>query len=390
MTGTEPMPSRSADRRSAQSARLPAVTQGVYERVVRPAIFGIGRGDAERAHDKTLSLLSWLGRIPPARAGVARLLARHRQPATVAGIRFPGLVGLAAGMDKDGVAAEAWGSLGFGFAELGTVTPRPQPGNPRPRLFRLPASDAIINRMGFNNAGVGMLVDRIAGATAARTHIPIGVSIGKARQTPNAEAVDDYLQCFGRVRDHADYVAINVSSPNTPGLRSLQERRALGDLLGALTRAASDVDGGRAPTPIFVKVSPDMDEDALEEVLDVCDACGVSGLIAVNTTVARDALNYADLAWAPESGGLSGRPLARRARHVVSFLTARTALPVIGVGGMATADDAEAMLDAGASLLQIFTGFIFHGPALVDRINRMTQRRANHDRDPMIDRNWRT
>lgn len=365
-------------RPRAGRQRSAGVLEHGYRHLLRPLIFRTGGGDAERAHEQTLALLTRAARIAPARAALDLLWGRHRQPTTVAGIDFPGMVGLAAGMDKNGIAHRAWAGLGFGFAELGTVTPHPQPGNPRPRLFRLPASEAFLNRMGFNNDGADALAARLGadrGRRGARTAgIPIGVSIGKNKNTPNAEAIADYLNCFDRLHDHADYLAVNVSSPNTPGLRSLQDRQALGDLLDALTRAAGRVQSTGKPTPIFVKVSPDLAEDALEELLDVCQRCGVDGLIAINTTTGREALAYPDLALAPEAGGLSGRPLARRAREVVGFLTARSRLPVIGVGGIATVDDAQALLDAGASLLQIFTGFVYHGPPLVDRINQMSAR----------------
>lgn len=364
--------------------KLPDVAQWSYQRLIRPAVFRVGGGDAEQAHKQMLALLASLGGIPPARAGLAALFSRYRQPVTVAGIDFPGAIGLAAGMDKDGVAASGWSSLGFGFAELGTVTPQAQPGNPSPRLFRLPSSAAIINRMGFNNAGASKLAATLTrsgkrnGDSAAG--IPVGISIGKAKETPVTEAIPDYLACFERICDHADYVAVNVSSPNTPGLRALQDRQALTDLLTALVDTADRApDGGS--TPIFVKVAPDLAEDALVELLDVGHRCGISGLIAVNTTTKREGLNYADLALAPQAGGLSGRPLTRRARYVVEFLAARTALPVIGVGGISTAADGEAMLDAGASLLQLFTGFVYQGPALIDQLNRVT--RAQRSSPPL-------
>lgn len=356
---------------------------GIYERTIRPAVFRLGRGDAEHAHDATLRLLSGVGRFPGARAGLAAFLARHRQPTTVAGISFPGTVGLAAGMDKNGTAARMWASLGFGFAELGTVTPQPQPGNPAPRLFRLPASEAFINRMGFNNDGVGALAARLR---PEHPHggpgIPIGVSIGKNKHTPNAEARADYLYAIARLCGRADYIAVNVSSPNTPGLRSLQDRQALTDLLATLVEAARAADGAHRPVPIFVKISPDLSEDALEELLDVCHRCGVDGLIAVNTTTGRGSLAYDDLAMASQMGGLSGRPLARRAREVVGFLTARSDLPVIGVGGITTVGDAQALVDAGATLLQVFTGFVYHGPALIRRINRLSGQRHRPAADP--------
>jgi dihydroorotate dehydrogenase len=367
----------------AQPARdevhVKRLAQSGYEHLTRPLIFRTAGGDAEQAHQRTLDLLGLLGRIPPARALLTMLLTGHRQPATVAGIDFPGMVGLAAGMDKDGVAVRAWPMLGFGFVELGTVTPQPQRGNPRPRLYRLPASQAFINRMGFNNDGADALAARLSREVGLRgdrrRRIPIGISIGKNKDTRNAEAIADYRYCFDRLRDYADYIAVNVSSPNTPGLRSLQDREHLTELLDALV-SISRADPDARPAPIFVKVSPDLTEDALEELLDVCQHCGVDGLIAVNTTTGRDGLRYADLKLAPQAGGLSGRPLNRRARQVIGFLAARSRLPVIGVGGVTTIDDAQALLDAGASLLQVYTGFIYHGPAFIDRINKMSRQRG--------------
>ncbi len=350
-----------------------------YRRLLRPLIFRVGGGDAEQAHEQTLRLLAGVGATAPARSALAALFAGHRRPVRVAGIDFAGVVGLAAGLDKDGRAVRSWAALGFGFAELGTVTARPQPGNPRPRLFRLPASGAVINRMGFNNAGAAALAGRLDRAGVRRGNraagIPVGVSIGKTKATPLADAVEDYLTSLRLLADRADYIAVNVSSPNTPGLRSLQDRAVLTDLLTALTAEARDLAVRGAipadPVPIFVKIAPELAESALDEVLEVCQAAGVQGLIATNTTLARDGIAVADLPLADEAGGLSGCPLTRRARQVVGYLTERSTLPVIGVGGIGSVDDARAMLDAGARLLQVYTGFIYSGPALIDRINRI-------------------
>jgi dihydroorotate dehydrogenase len=345
-----------------------------YRRLLRPLIF---RMEPERAHDVTLAALSRLGRFRPARAGIGALFSRHRRPVTVAGIDFPGMVGLAGGLDKNGTAARSWGSLGFGFAELGTVTAQPQPGNPRPRLFRLPKSGAVINRMGFNNAGAAALAVRLTALGVRRGNaalgIPIGISIGKTKIIPLDRAVDDYLASFRLLAGLGDYIAVNVSSPNTPGLRSLQDRSALVELLGALVAEADKINSAD-PVPIFVKIAPDLTESALDEVLEVCGDIGVQGLIATNTTLARDGITAAELDLAPEAGGLSGAPLARRARQVVGYLSERTTLPIIGVGGIDTAADAQAMIDAGADLLQLLTGFIYHGPALIDRINQEVSR----------------
>jgi dihydroorotate dehydrogenase len=350
-----------------------------YRRVLRPLLFGAYDGDAERIHDRTLAAVARVGQSRPARAAIAALCARHRASATVAGIQFPGMVGLAAGMDKDGVGTKTWGSLGFGYVELGTVTAQPQSGNDKPRLFRLPASRAIINRMGFNNRGAPALADRLAAIGVSRGNlavgIPIGISIGKTKSVPLSEAADDYLASLRAVAQYADYVAINVSSPNTPGLRSLQDAQTLAELISALVNEAWRLAAGGPPLPIFVKVAPDLTEAALEEVVQVCTDAGAEGLIATNTTVSRDGVP-ADQPLAAETGGLSGAPLTRRAREVVRFLADRTRLPIIGAGGIMSRDDGQAMLDAGASLLQIYTGYVYAGPSLVNDLNHLKPDRA--------------
>jgi dihydroorotate dehydrogenase len=346
-----------------------------YQRLLRPVLFRAYGGDAEQVHDATLRTIAAVTRGRPALGLAAALCARHRHPVELAGIRFPGLVGLAAGMDKNGEAVRAWGALGFGHAELGTVTARPQQGNERPRLFRLPASLALVNRMGFNNQGAAALAERLSAAGVSRSNmaagIPIGISLGKSKITPLAEATGDYLGSLRLLAPYADYLAINVSSPNTPGLRKLQDAAALRELLDALVAEAWRLAAGRPPVPIMVKVSPDLDENALEELLDVCTEAGAEGLIATNTTLTRDGLDPADAAIATETGGLSGAPLAERARAVVSFLAERTSLPIIGVGGILSRDDGQAMLDAGASLIQVYTGYVYRGPALVAELNRL-------------------
>jgi len=350
-----------------------------YRGVLRPLLFRAYGGDAERIHERTLAAIAHVGRSKPARGALAALCARHREPTTVAGMQFPGLVGLAAGMDKDGVGVKAWGSLGFGFVELGTVTAQPQPGNDRPRLFRLPRSGAIINRMGFNNRGAQTLADRLAAAGIARGNmavgIPIGISIGKTKNVPLADATEDYLASLRALAPYADYLAVNVSSPNTPGLRALQDKLTLADLITALVAEAWRLAAGDLPVPIFVKVAPDLSETALEDVVQVCGDAGAEGLIATNTTLSRDGL-LADEPSVSENGGLSGAPLTRRALEVVRFLAQRTSLPIIGAGGIMSCDDGRAMLDAGASLLQIYTGFVYAGPSLVDDLNQLKPDRA--------------
>ncbi|GAA1664628.1 quinone-dependent dihydroorotate dehydrogenase [Fodinicola feengrottensis] len=335
----------------------------LYEKTLRPALFRLG-GDPETVHVRTLGALAKLSRTPVALAPVKARFFRG-DPVVVAGIRFANRVGLAAGMDKDGVALDGWPALGFGFAEIGTVTAKPQPGNDKPRLFRLPASGAIINRMGFNNAGAQALADRLE--KRRRSVVPLGISIGKSKVTPLADATQDYLTSLRLLQRYADYVAINVSSPNTPGLRSLAGKAELNELVSALVEEST--------TPLFVKVAPDLTNVAIGELIGVCLAHRVAGIIATNTTIDRAALAAVDVARGQEGGGLSGRPLTARAREVVRFVHTETAgaLPVIGVGGIMTVDDASRMLDAGASLLQLYTGFIYGGPPLVRAIALATR-----------------
>lgn len=325
-----------------------------FERTLRPYLFRIGGGDPEAAHEWTLRRLAALSRHPAALAVLRRRYA-VRSPRTVFGVEFPNPVGLAAGLDKDGVALPAWPALGFGFVEVGTVTWQPQPGNDRPRLFRLPTSEALINRMGFNNQGARHLAGRLA--NLGRLPVPLGISLGKSRVTALADAVDDYAASYRALRRHGDYFAINVSSPNTPDLRRLQDRGLLDALLEALV----------AERPVLVKIAPDLSEAAIAEALQVCTDRGAAGVIATNTTLARDGVAPPDEPLAAEAGGLSGRPLAERVRQVVSFVHRQTGgtLPVIGVGGITHPDDAARLRDAGASLVQLYTGFIYHGPALV-------------------------
>lgn len=361
------------------------VVGGGYNRLVRPALFGARGGDAEATHEDTIAALAVLAHVPGLRRAVGALTATAADPVEVAGILFPGRIGLAAGMDKDGRAAAAWQHLGFAFAELGTVTARPQPGNPRPRVFRLPESRALVNRMGFNNAGALALANRLAVAGIVRGNraagIPFGISIGKTKAVPvEEEAVEDYLAALRTVATHADYVAVNVSSPNTPGLRSLQDHTALRSLISALVAETRTLALGAEPVPLFVKVSPDLAFAQLDEVIEAVTDAGAAGLIATNTTLSRDGVAPADLANAGEEGGLSGAPLTLRAREVVRYVCRRTHLPVIGSGGVMTGDDALALLDAGARLVQLYTGFVYAGPALIAAINDAVRARGGQHR----------
>lgn len=288
-------------------------------------------------------------------------------PVELMGLRFPNRVGLAAGLDKNADHLDALGALGFGFVEVGTVTPRPQSGNPRPRLFRLPEAGAIINRMGFNNAGVDHLVARVR---ASRFDGVIGINIGKNLTTPVEQAVDDYLACLEKVHPYAHYITVNISSPNTPGLRNLQFGDHLDGLLSALREAGSrlDRDSGRR-VPLAVKIAPDMDADEVGLVSQCLAANDIDGVIATNTTVLREAVE--GLAHADEQGGLSGRPVFEPSNRVIRELRRRLPeMPIIGVGGIDSGEAAVAKREAGADLVQLYSGFIYRGPALVAECGR--------------------
>lgn len=343
---------------------------GIVNAVLRRSYIDVGRrvlfhsfgGNPERVHE---AMIKGLAVLPKARA------PKPTHPVTIAGISFPYRVGVAAGLDKDGLAAHAWGHFGFGFAELGTVTALPQPGNPQPRLFRLRASEAIINRMGFNNHGAHALAEHLQskGLVRGSGPIPLGVSIGKTKLVDLADVTADYLTSLRAVAPVADYVAINVSSPNTPGLRSLQDSRVLHHLLTTLHSEAAQL--AADPVPIFVKLAPDLTPKEALDIVRVVEDTSAAGLIATNTTLSRQGLKPADLAASAEAGGLSGRPLTRLARECVARLREATPLPIMGVGGIMTPADAAAMFDAGADLVQVYTGFIYQGPALVHGINHL-------------------
>jgi dihydroorotate dehydrogenase len=351
----------------------------LYRRAIYPALVRLGGGDPETAHERVLAALAFVSRSP-ALTRALDITMSLGQPDTsslareVFGLRFPHPVGLAAGFDKNGVALHALAALGFGFIEAGTIMRVAQPGNPRPRLFRLLQDEALINRMGFNNEGAEAVVARLK-----RTRplpVPLGLSLGKSKVTPLEEAATDYLASLDALYPYGDYFAVNVSSPNTPGLRDLQEGDRLDALLDTLIQRLREraIQEERAtPKPLLVKVAPDLDEAALEHIVDICLARGASGLIAVNTTLDRSGLSADTPATLRDQpGGLSGRPLHARAVEVVRFLHQRAGgqLPIVGCGGASTADDAQRMLDAGASLLQLYTGFIYRGPAIARQIAR--------------------
>lgn len=345
-----------------------------YKHVLRGILFKSYKGNPEVIHEQ---MIRALGDLPERVLDLcAQVIGPRRNPVTVAGVEFPGRVGVAAGLDKDARAVSAWAKLGFGFAELGTVTPRPQPGNNKPRLFRLIPSEGIINRMGFNNRGAEAMARRLSAAGIRRGNqkvgLPLGISIGKNKVTPLEEATDDYLTALSILADYADYVAINVSSPNTPGLRNLQDDKSLGKLISALVEQAESLNQDD-PLPIFVKLAPDLSDNQLASIISICEEAGASGIIATNTTITRGDLNQHDVHLANQAGGLSGAPLTKISLQMVEKITSRTELPVMGVGGIMTPKDAQSMFDVGAQLVQIYTGFIFNGPALVSGINTLTQ-----------------
>ncbi|WP_091290898.1 quinone-dependent dihydroorotate dehydrogenase [Amycolatopsis xylanica] len=338
----------------------------LFDKIIRPALYGLSKNDPELVHERTLQVLAKVSRSSPALAALRRVY-RTEAPVSVLGLDFPNPVGLAAGMDKNGRALHAWPALGFGFVEVGTVTGLAQPGNPKPRLYTLPATDAVINRMGFNNEGAEALAARLK--AFGKPDVPLGISIGKSKVTPLEAAVEDYRSSLKALYPFADYFAINVSSPNTPGLRALQDKSALAELLAELRKTMTEL--GK-PVPLLVKVAPDLTDEALAELLGVCEEHRVDGLIATNTTLSREGIAPSDAHLADQAGGLSGRPLTSRAREVVEFVHTETGgkLPIIGVGGILDADDARRLLDAGASLVQLYTGFALHGPGLVHRVTR--------------------
>jgi len=323
----------------------------------RPFLFAL---DPETAHD-----LVFAGLDAAAKVGLARVFAPQvpPSPVTAMGLTFPNRVGLAAGLDKNAAHIDALAGLGFGFVECGTVTPRAQPGNPRPRLFRLPEAQALINRMGFNNAGVELF---LANAARARYDGILGLNIGKNFDTPNARAVDDYLACLRAVYARASYVTVNVSSPNTKGLRDLQADDALGALLRALKEEQATLAQTHGKyTPIVVKIAPDLTPAAVSGIAKLLARHLIDGVIATNTTVSRDAVK--GLRHADEAGGLSGRPLRAQSTGVIRTLAKALdgALPIIGVGGIISGADAKEKIDAGATLVQIYTGLIYRGPDIV-------------------------
>ena len=338
----------------------------MYKLLIRPIFFLF---DPEKIHHFTFNLLSFLGKVPGI-SSIWRALYSSNSPAlkrTYFGIDFPNPVGLAAGFDKDAKLIDELGCFGFGFIEIGTLTPKGQPGNDKPRLFRLPEDQALINRMGFNNGGV---VDAVERLKRRNSKVIVGGNIGKNKLTPNEDAYKDYELAFEALYDHVDYFVVNVSSPNTPNLRALQDKGPLTEIIQKI-----QVINKTKPRekPILLKIAPDLTEDQLKDIVDMVNEVKLDGLIATNTTISRDGLQTSkSKVEAIGKGGLSGKPVKNRSNEVISYL--RKALgndyPIIGVGGIMSPQDAVEKMNAGASLIQIYTGFIYEGPAFVKRINK--------------------
>ncbi len=331
----------------------------LYEKLIRPLLFHMG---SEEAHELGVTAMATLGKITP----LCRLLEWHHalpaarfRPVEAFGLTFPNAVGLAAGFDKNARAWPAAAAMGFGHVEIGTVTALAQPGNPRPRMFRYPAEEAVINRMGFNNQGAERVAQRLARQPGpGRRRIPLGVNLGKSKAASLDRAVEDYLLSFGKLAEFADYLVLNVSSPNTPDLRKLQDEARLRELLQAVSAANRDRSATRLP--LLLKIAPDLTYGQIDAVLEVIAEFGLDGIIATNTTLARPG----PFAAVGETGGLSGRPLRRRSTQIVSYIARSTQgrLPIIAVGGITDAASAGEKLDAGATLVQIYTGMIYRGP----------------------------
>ncbi|MDX5320329.1 MAG: quinone-dependent dihydroorotate dehydrogenase [Bacteroidota bacterium] len=336
--------------------------------LIKPVLFSM---QPEKAHYFAMNNWQLLNQFTWQRKLMESLFAGNQfnQPVEVAGLTFPNQVGLAAGFDKDARWVDALASLGFGHVEIGTLTPRPQPGNEKPRLFRLVEDEALINRMGFNNEGVEAAVQRLA---AVQSNVIIGGNIGKNKVTPNEKAWEDYRFCFRQLFPHVHYFTVNVSSPNTPGLRELQEKKPLEQLLNGLVEMRNELNPASAK-PIFLKIAPDLGPEQLSDIIDLVFSTGIDGLVATNTTISREGLKTSAASLEKiGAGGLSGKPVREASTAVLDFLVKESGgkFPIIGVGGIMTPDDAKAKLDAGASLVQLYTGFIYGGLGIVKSVKK--------------------
>jgi dihydroorotate dehydrogenase len=341
-----------------------------YRKAIRPRLF---KYDPEQIHGLTLQALGWASRHELVCEAMASFLAPPPLPIRLLGLDFPNPIGLAAGMDKVGEAVPAWAAMGFGFSELGGVTWQAQPGNPPPRLFRAVPAEAIVNRMGFNNDGATALAERLqAWRDSGRwPRHPVGINLGKSKITPLDQAAGDYANSFRVLRDQADFFVVNVSSPNTPNLRQLQDKQALAEIYTALRQVQHEGGRGASPKPILVKVAPDLSFEALDEILQLTGEGNIAGIVATNTTLSRPtATDPAVTKVYAETGGLSGRPLRERSTAVIRhlFRQSRGQIPIIGVGGIFSAADAWEKITAGASLVQVYTSLVYEGPLLVKRL----------------------
>jgi dihydroorotate dehydrogenase len=336
----------------------------LHKKIIRPLLF---RQDSETAHNAAVNSLAYLCRDEFLLASVKNIFGSPELPTSVFGLNFPNPLGLAAGMDKHAAAVPGWSALGFGFCELGGVTWHAQPGNPKPRMFRVIADEAVINRMGFNNSGAEAVAQKLLEwkKSGAWPQHPVGINLGKSKITPLEKAPEDYANSFRALRDLADFFVVNVSSPNTPNLRQLQDKAALDEIFAELQKL------NFTRKPILVKVAPDLSFTALDEILELVAPRNISGIVATNTTIARPPTNDAALQKIySETGGLSGKPLKRRSTEIVRHLFKQTngKVPIIGVGGIFSADDAWEKITAGASLVQCYTGLVYEGPALAKKI----------------------
>jgi len=335
----------------------------LYRNTLRPILF---TQDAESIHNRTMRLLNWAGRHETVCDAMCSFLGTPELPVELFGLRFPNPVGLAAGMDKNAVALPAWAAMGFGFTELGAATWHAQPGNPEPRVFRAIAEDAIVNRMGFNNLGAEAIAEKLAEWKRLNRwpKHPVGMNLGKSKITPLEKAAEDYANSFRVLRAHLDFFVVNVSSPNTPNLRQLQDKKALDEIFSALQEVQQ---GSERQTPLLVKVAPDLSFEALDEILELTGPRNIAGIVATNTTISRPTSQDAIVQKVySEAGGLSGRPLRTRSTEVIRHLyrQSKGTLPIIGVGGIFSAADAWEKIAAGASLVQVYTGLVYEGPTL--------------------------
>ncbi len=343
----------------------------MYKNIIRPLLFLF---NPETIHNLAVLYINKISRIPGLTSIIRRIYHVNDQTlqTNVSGLEFENPVGVAAGFDKDALMVDGLAAFGFGFVEIGTVTPSPQPGNPKPRLFRLPDDGALINRMGFNNKGAEKAARHLSGR---KTNIIIGGNIGKNKITPNEQAVEDYIYCLDQLYDYADYFVVNVSSPNTPGLRELQEKKPLMKILQALKKEIREKGGKK---PLYLKIAPDLSEDQLNDIIEIVNDLVLEGVVATNTTVAREGLQSPDpLIQKIGEGGLSGRPLKKRSSKIIRYLRQRLhkEAVIIGVGGIMSVEDALEKIEAGADLIQLYTGFVYEGPGLVKRINNALIRR---------------